>query len=151
MESSKAAWMQGIVLVAACLAIGLALALRLRRPFDEDTLAIQVSRLQSHAAEAQLLADNVVQDRLAPEFVRQHALQLADKVDDVDQKLQKAAQPGLESLKSRAQQSGNTLHEALLLLGRDGRHPRRQSLGFDALAQQFDAMHKQLKPQDSGG
>ena len=151
MESSKAAWMQGIVLVAACLAIGLPLVLRVQRPFDEDTLAIQVSRLQSHAAEAQLLADNVVQDRLAPEFVRQHALQLADKVDDVDQKLQKSARPGLEAIKSRAQQSGNTLHEALLLLGRDGQRPHRQSLGFDALAQQLDAMHKQLKPQDAGG
>jgi len=148
MESRKAAWAQGVLLLAVCLAIALALVLRLRRPFDADTLAIQVSKLQSHAAEAQLLADNVRADLLAPEFVRQHALQLADRVDDVDQKLQKPAQPGLEAVKSSAQQSGNTLHEALLLLGRDGQRPRRQSLGFDALAQQLDALHKQLKPQD---
>jgi hypothetical protein len=148
MESSKAAWVQGVVLAGVCLAIGTTLLLRLQRPFDSDTLAIQVAKLQSHAAEAQLLADNVVQDKLAPEFVRQHALQLADKVDDVDQKLQKSAQPGLDAVKSSAQQSGNTLHEALLLLGRDGQRPRRQSLGFDGLAQRLDALHKQLKPQD---
>jgi len=148
MESSRTAWFQGAVLGAVCLAIGLSVFMRLQRPFDRDTLAIQVSKLQSHAAEAQLLADNVVQDKLAPDFVRRHALQLADKVDDVDQKLRKPAQPGLDAVKADARQSGNSLHEALLLLGRDGRRPRRQSLGFDELAQQLDALHKQLKPRD---
>lgn len=148
MESSKAAWMQGLVLGAACVAIAVTLVWRLKRPFDADTLAIQVAKLQSHAAEAQLLADNVRADTLAPGFVRRHALQLADQVDDVDQKLQKSAQAGLDPVKSAAQQSGNRLHESLLLLGRDGQRPRRQSLGFDALAQQLDGLHKQLKPQD---
>lgn len=147
MESSQAAWVQGVVLVCACLAIGLTLFLRLQRPFDPDTLAIQVAKLQSHAAEAQLLADNVVHDKLAPKFVREHALQLADRVDDVDQKLQKPAQAGLDPVKSAAMQAGNRLHEALLLLGRDGQRPRRRSLGFDALSRQFDALHTQLKPQ----
>jgi hypothetical protein len=148
MESNRAAWVQGVVLVGLCLVIGLTLAWRLQRPFDTDTLAIQVSKLQSHAAEAQLLADNVVQDKLAPKFVREHALQLAERVDDVDQKLQKPAQAGLDPVKNAAMQAGNRLHEALLLLGRDGQRPRRQSLGFDPLAQQLDALHKQLKPQD---
>ena len=148
MESSRAAWFQGAVLGAVCLVLGLSVFTRLQRPFDRDTLAIQGSRLQSHAAEAQLLADNVVRDKLAPEFVRQHALQLADKVDDVDRKLRKPAQPGLDAVRADAQHSGNSLHEALLLLGRDGRRPRRQSLGFGGLARQLDALHKQLKPQD---
>ena len=148
MESNRVAWVQGVVLAAACLAIGLVLALRLQRPFDSDTLAIQVAKLQSHAAEAQLLADNVAQDQLAPRFVREHALQLADRVDDVDRKLKKQAPPGLEQPKSAAMQYGDRLHESLLLLGRDGQRPRRESLGFDALAQRFDALHTQLKPQD---
>ena len=148
MESNRAAWVQGVVLAGVCLAIGLTLVLRLQRPFDQDTLAIQVSKLQSHAAEAQLLAQNVTQDKLAPGFVREHALQLAERVDAVDQKLQKQARSGLEPVKSAAMQSGNRLHESLLLLGRDGQRPRRESLGFDALAQQLDALHKQLKPQD---
>ena len=136
------------MLVGACLAIGLSLLLRLQRPFDVDTLAIQVGKLQSHAAEAQLLADNVVEDKLAPKFVREHALQLAERVDDVDRKLQKPSQAGLDPVKNAAMQAGNRLHEALLLLGRDGQRPRRKSLGFDALSQQFDGLHKQLKPQD---
>ena len=136
------------MLAGACLAIGLSLLLRLQRPFDVDTLAIQVGKLQSHAAEAQLLADNVVEDKLAPKFVREHALQLAERVDDVDQKLQKPSQAGLDPVKNAAMQAGNRLHEALLLLGRDGQRPRRKSLGFDALSQQFDGLHKQLKPQD---
>jgi hypothetical protein len=148
MESNRAAWVQGVMLVGACLAIGLSLLLRLQRPFDVDTLAIQVGKLQSHAAEAQLLADNVVEDKLAPKFVREHALQLADHVDDVDRKLQKPSQAGLDPVKNAAMQAGNRLHEALLLLGRDGQRPRRKSLGFDALSQQFDGLHKQLKPQD---
>ena len=136
------------MLAGACLAIGLSLLLRLQRPFDVDTLAIQVGKLQSHAAEAQLLADNVVEDKLAPKFVREHALQLAERVDDVDRKLQKPSQAGLDPVKNAAMQAGNRLHEALLLLGRDGQRPRRKSLGFDALSQQFDGLHKQLKPQD---
>ena len=136
------------MLVGACLAIGLSLLLRLQRPFDVDTLAIQVGKLQSHAAEAQLLADNVVEDKLAPKFVREHALQLAERVDDVDRKLQKPSQAGLDPVKNAAMQAGNRLHEALLLLGRDGQRPRRKSVGFDALSQQFDGLHKQLKPQD---
>ena len=136
------------MLAGACLAIGLSLLLRLQRPFDVDTLAIQVGKLQSHAAEAQLLAGNVVEDKLAPKFVREHALQLAERVDDVDRKLQKPSQAGLDPVKNAAMQAGNRLHEALLLLGRDGQRPRRKSLGFDALSQQFDGLHKQLKPQD---
>jgi hypothetical protein len=146
----QAAWLQGIVLVLACAAIAGALAWRMQRPFDRDTLAIQVGRLQSHAAEAQLLADGVRQDRLAPFFVRQHALQLADQVDDVDRKLDKPAQPPLSAIKASARQLGGTLHDTLQSLGRDAHLPRRAALGFDAIAQRLDALHTQLKPEDGG-
>ena len=149
-HTRQAAWLQGIVLVLACVAIAATLAWRLQRPFDRDTLAIQVAKLQSHAAEAQLLADNVRQDRLAPSFVRQHALQLADKVDDVDHKLDKPAQPPLSGIKASARQLGGTLHDTLQSLGRDAHLARRQAVGFDAIAQRLDALHTQLKPEDGG-
>jgi hypothetical protein len=146
----RAAWLQGIVLLVACAAIAGTLAWRIQRPFHRDTLAIQVGRLQSHAAEAQLLADNVRRDNLAPSFVRQHAMQLADKVDDVDGKLDKPAQPALAAIKSSARQLGASLHDTLQALGRDAHLPRNRTLGFDALAQRLDALHTQLKPKDAG-
>jgi hypothetical protein len=148
-HSRGAAWLQGAMLVAACAAIALVLFMRLHRPFDRDTLAIQVSQLQSHAAEADLLARNVVADQLAPRFVRQHARQLADKVESVDGKLQsRPAQPGLQDVKASAGELGATLHAALQRLSRNGQQPLRQPFGFDALAARLDALHQQLKPAD---
>ena len=147
-HTRQAAWCQDFALVAACIAIAGTLGWRMQRPFDRDTLAIQVGRLQSHAAEAQLLVDDARNDRLAPGFVRQHALQLADRVDAVDGKLHKPAQPPLDAIRLSAQRLGESLHGALLQLGRDGRRPRTQSLGFDGLSPQFKALHAQLKPED---
>jgi hypothetical protein len=142
--------LQGVLLVAACAAIAGTLAWRMQRPLDRDTLAIQVGRLQSHAAEAGLLADSVRQDRLAPSFVRQHALQLADKVDDVDGRLDTPARPELSAIQASARQLGDSLHQTLQQLGRDARLPRQRPLGFDAMARRLGALHAQLKPQDAG-
>lgn len=148
-HSRQAAWVQGAILIAAGAAIASTVMLRLQRPFDRDTLAIQVSQLLSHAAEAGLLADHVRAGHLAPGFVRQHAQQLAGKVDSVDQKLQsRPSEPGLDSKRMRAQELGAALQAALETLSRDGQRPRRQDLGFDALAHQFDALHQTLKPGD---
>ena len=146
MHSSQAAWVQGALLVAAMVAIVLALAIRLHRPFDRDTLAIQVAQLQSDAAEAQLLADNARADQLAPGFVRQHALQMADKVDTTIDTLRKPARPELAAQKAQAQRLGATLHAGLVRLGRDGQ--ARTEAGFDATADALDALHKTLKPAD---
>lgn len=145
-HSKKAAWTQGTLLVAAIAAIAVVLAVRLHRPFDRDTLAIQVAQLQSDAAEAQVLVDNTRAGRLAPGFVRQHAQQMADKVDGTNGKLEKPALPELSAQKAQAQQLGASLHAALLLLGRDG--SARIASGFDAMADALDALHEQLKPAD---
>jgi len=145
-HSSTAAWVQGALLVAVIAAIAAALVVRLHRPFDRDTLAIQVAQLQSDAAEAQLLVDNARADRLAPGFVRQHAQQMADKVDTTNGKLEKPTLPALSWHKAQAQQLGASLHAALLLLGRDGQ--ARAASGFDATADALDTLHGQLKPAD---
>jgi hypothetical protein len=149
MHSHQAAWVQGAVLIAAGAAIAAAIFLRLQRPFDRETLALQVSQLQSHAAEADALAAHVRADHLAPGFVRQHAQQLAGKVGSVDHKLHsKPSQANLEASRLRAQQLGAALQEALDALSRNGRQPRRQDLGFAALAQRLDTLHQTLKPGD---
>jgi hypothetical protein len=148
-HSRQAAWVQGAILVATFVAIGLVLTLRLQRPFDRDTLAIQVSQLQSHAAEAGVLADLVRADRLAPGFVRRHAQQLAGKVESLDRKLQsKTSRPGLGAARMRAQHLGTALQAALDGLSRDAQRPRQRDLGFDVLAQQLGALHQTLKPGD---
>jgi hypothetical protein len=146
-HSRQAARVQCTILIVAAFAVGLMVMLRLQRPFDRDTLAIQVSQLQSHAAEAAVLSDNVRAGRLAPGFVRQHAQQLADKVDSVDGKLQsKPAQRGLAGDRINAQRLGASLQAALHVLASDADRPRRQELGFGALARQLDGLHRQLKP-----
>jgi hypothetical protein len=125
-------------------AIGLTLAIRLHRPFDRDTLAIQITQLRSNAAEAQLLVDNARADRLAPGFVRQHAQQMADKVGTANGKLEKPAQAGLATQKAQAQKLGQALHRALLSLRQDGK--ARGAFAFAQQADALDALDKQLKP-----
>jgi len=146
MRSSKAAWVQGVLLVVVIAAIALALAMRLHRPFDRDTLAIQVAQLQSGAAEARLLADYARADQLAPGFVRQHARQMAEKIENTNGKLEKAAQPALAGQKTQAQRLGASLHTRLMLLARG--EPPRAAPGFHATEVALGALHKQLKPAD---
>ena len=147
MRSNKAAWVQGTLLVVAVVAIALVLAFRLHRPFDRDTLAIQVAQLHSSAAQAQLLVDNARADRLAPGFVRQHAQQMADKAATINGKLQKPAQAGLTGQKAQAQKLGAALQQALVLLGSEG--GAKRAFAFSGLADALDALHKQLKPGDN--
>jgi hypothetical protein len=139
---------QGAILVALCVAIAATVFVRLQRPFDRDTLDIRVSQLQSQAAEAQLLADNARADQLAPGFVRQHAQQMADKVDSVNAKLEKSGQQDVAAQQTTARRLGLSLHDALLRFGRDG--SARQDFGFDRMAQALDAVHKQLRPAGAG-
>lgn len=145
-SSQQVAWVQGAILIAVCVAIALAVFARLQRPFDRDTLDIQVSQLRSQAAEAQLLADNALADRLSPGFVREHAQQMSEKVDNVNGKLHKAAPAELASQLSAARRLGRSLRDALQRLGRDGE--AREDYGFDRMAQALDALHRQLKPAD---
>ena len=145
-SSRQVAWVQGAILVAVCAAIALTVYLRVQRPFDRDTLDIQVSELQSQAAEAQLLADNALSDRVAPGFVREHALQMAEKIDAVIGKLHKPAPPELASQLAATRRLARALRDALQRLGRDGE--AREDYGFDRMAQSLAAIHEQLKPSD---
>lgn len=143
-SSQQVAWVQGVVLLALCAAVVLVLFVRLQRPFDRNTLDIQVSALRSQAAEAQLLADNSRSDQISAGFVREHARQLADKVEAVNGKLHKPAQPDLANELSSTRKLGATLRDALLRLSDDG--AAREDYGFDRMAQALDSVHEQLKP-----
>lgn len=145
--SRHVAWVQGAILIAVCAAIAVTVYLRVQRPFDRDTLDIQVSQLQSQAAEAQLLADNSRGDQISSGFVREHAQQMAHKVDSVNRKLRRSAQPELTGELSAARKLGSALRTALLRLSRDGE--AREDYGFDRMAHALDVLHKRLKPSDS--
>ncbi|MDB6164134.1 MAG: hypothetical protein JWL98_1566 [Xanthomonadaceae bacterium] len=148
-HSRQVAWILAALLIAVLAAIAVVLFLRLHRPFDSDTLAIQVAELQSQSAEAALLAQNVSGDRLAPGFAHEHLRQLADNVGRVEDALQsKAAQPGLESPRQSAQGLGATLQVTLIGWLRDTELAPTLIPRLDAVTQQLDALHKQLKPGD---
>ena len=147
MHRQGAAWMQAVAIVAIALAIVAALLWRLRLPFDNDTLAIEVAQLRSDAAEAAALARSVRADQLAPGFVRLHAEQLSIKVQSVHDTLRgKSARAPLDDALDDARQSAGALLAALDALSEDGQRPLTQALPFDALAQRLDALHRQLKP-----
>ena len=146
-NSRTAAWTQGIALLVVLAAIACALLYRKHKPFDQDTLDIQVEQLQSHAAEAGLLARQAQADQLAPGFVAEHAGQLADNVQRAREELDaKPAEPRYAPQQASARQLGATLHARLQVLSSDGRAPRSRDLGFDGIAQRLDALHQQLKP-----
>ena len=146
-NSRTAAWTQGLAILLVLAAIACALLYRKHKPFDQDTLDIQVEQLQSHAAEAHLLVQQARADQLAPGFVAEHAGQLAGNVQRARQKLDaKPAEPRYAPQQASARRLGATLHERLQGLSTDGRAPRSREFGFDGLARQFDALHQQLKP-----
>lgn len=146
-HSRKAAWLQATLLLAAFAVVGVVLVARLQRPFDRDTLAIQVGQLQSQSAEAALLARNAIGDRLAPGFTRQHVRQLADAVGRVQDALQsKPAQPALAPFLASARQSGAGLHAVLQPWTTDARLASPSLPELDRLDRRLDALGKQLKP-----
>jgi len=145
----RAAWMQGVIAVAIAVALGVVLVVRLRRPFDRDTLAIQVGLLQSLAAEAGDLAKLTRADQLAPGFVGEHAAQLADNVQRAQDALAgKDAEPVVESEQRAAETLGAVLHARLQVWSAAGAQARTRDFGFEAVSDQLDALHKQLKPGD---
>ena len=144
----RTAWTQGIAVAMAAAALALVTLARLREPFDADTLAIRVDALQSHASEAAQLASLVRQDRVAPGFVGEHAAQLADDVQRVQDALAgKIAEPALEADRASARRMGATLHARLEAWSADGALAHTRDLGFSPLAQQLDALRHQIKPE----
>lgn len=148
-NSRSAAWMQGLALLAATAAIAGTLLYRQSRPFDAATLGIQVGQLQSHAAEAGLLVRQARADQLAPAFVARHAGQLADNVRRAQDRLDaRPAEAPYAGAQAAARRLGAALHARLQALSDDGRAPRRGDFGFDGIAGQLDALHRQLEPAD---
>jgi hypothetical protein len=144
----RAAWMQGVTVAVLALVLGGTLIDSLRRPFDRDTLAIQVETLQSHAAEAARLAVLMRDDRIAPGFTAEHASQLAENVQRAQDALAgKEAEPAFATQRATAMQLGAVLHAQLQAWSSDGALARTRDFGFDPLAHQLDALHRQLKPQ----
>lgn len=148
-HTRRTAWMQAALLIAALAILAIVLVTRLQRPFDRDTLAIQVAQLQSQSAEAALLARNADDDRLAPGFTRQHVRQLDDAVGRVRDALQsKPAQPALAAALAVARQSGAALHATLQAWSTDAARASQAVPAFDHLARQLDALDTRLKPED---
>lgn len=146
-NSRSAAWRQGIGILLVLAGIAGALLYRSYRPFDQDTLAIQVGELQSHAAEAGLLVRQARADLLAPGFVGEHASQLAGNVQRAQRKLDaRPSKAQFAAEQAGARQLGATLHDRLQALALDGRAARGREFGFDGIARQLDALHQQLKP-----
>ena len=147
-KSRRAAWIQGVVLVVAVVALAMTLALRLRRPFDRDTLAIPVDELRSQAAEAGMLEEQLRRDHLAPAFVRFHARQLGHDVGRLRDTLGgKRAEAGLDPLRMQAMALAATLQARLDTLARDGTRPRTAGLQFDTLVDSLDALGRRIKPE----
>ena len=146
-NTAKAARVQGVAIVLVAAALGVALLHAHQRPFDRDTLAIPIGQLHAYAAEAALLGEHLRGDRLAPGFVRHHARQLATNVQRArDQLAARPAQPRFAAQQAQARELGAALESTLDALAADGRAPRRDTLGFDRLAQRLGALHQQLKP-----
>lgn len=148
-KTRRAAWIQGVLLLGAIVALAVTLHLRLGRPFDRDTLAIPVDELHSEAAEADLLEQQMRRDHVTPAFVRFQAQQLGHDVERVRGDLGgKHADGALDALRAQALLLGGTLQARLDTLARHGDLPRATSLHFDVLAQAFEALGKRIKPED---
>ena len=145
----QAAWRQGATVVVVTAVLVATLIARLERPFDRDTLAIQVETLQSHAAEAAQLVLLEREDRFSARVTGEHAAQLADNVQRAqDALVKKDAEPAFQAQRSTALALGAALHARLQSWSDDGRQARVRDFGFDTLARRLDTLHQQLKPEE---
>lgn len=145
--STQSAWIQAVLLGAAIVVIATILAVRLHRPFDRDTLAIQVANLDSLAAEAALLAREGAADHLAPGFVRQQVQQLADKVDSGVGGLQsRPALPGLDAARATTVRLGDGMARALSEWSKNAAVAQQVEPRLAATAAALDRIHGRLKP-----
>lgn len=141
-----AAWRQAAMVIVAVALVAAAVAYCAVRPFDRDTLAIQVGQLRSQAAEAAMAARLARGDRLAPGFVHAHARQLLRKVESVDGALRAHPDGGMAT-EYREAHAG-----ASALVARIERAPPSREPGSEAayagLSARMDALHQRLKPED---
>jgi hypothetical protein len=136
-----------VVLGAAILCIATTVVVRTHRPFDRDTLAIQVDTLHSLAAESMLLARAAQADQLAPGFVRQHVQQLLDKVDATTDTLQsRDATPGLDDARATSMRLAARLGDALSAWSKDAHVAAVVAPRLDVIGQHLDRVHSRLDP-----
>lgn len=146
MHSGGAAWRQLTVAILSVAVVASAVAYCAVRPFDRDTLAIQVAQLRSQGAEAALAARLLRADALAPGFARIHARQLARKTKSVGSQLRAHPAGALEPRRQDADAAASTLATALR---REPPSPRAASeAAYAAMAARMDALHARLKPED---
>jgi hypothetical protein len=144
--STRAAWLQTVMLGASILCIATALVVRTQRPFDRATLAIQVDTLHSLAAESTLLAHAAEADQLAPSFVRQHVRQLLDKVDATTDTLQsRHGLSGLDAVRVTSIQLGGQLGDVLSAWAKDAHVAAAVAPRIAMLGQRLDRVHGRLK------
>lgn len=145
-HSGGAAWRQACITIASVAIVAAAVAYCAVRPFDRDTLAIQVAQLRSQGAEAALAARLLRADSLAPGFVRIHARQLARKVGSVGGQLRAHPAGALEPARRDAAAMASRLRTALR---RDPpSSPAGSEAAYAAMAAGMDALHARLKPED---
>ena len=145
MHSGGAAWRQACTAILSVVIVVSAVAYCAVRPFDRDTLAIQVAQLRSQGAEAALAARLLRADLLAPGFARTHARQLARKVESVGGELRAHPAGALEPERAAGNATASTLATALR------REPPSSRAGSEAayagMSARMDALHARLKPE----
>jgi len=148
-RGGRAAWLQAAAIVAAAAALSLAWRYEASRPFDPQTLAIDVGQLQSQAAEASLLdARFDGMGTLPATFRRMHAQQLADKVAAVTSDLDSRTADDLAAdALPEARSDALALHAGLMRVsyGADGGAERPL---FESLDERLAALRHGLDPDD---
>lgn len=140
-----AAWRQACFSFAVVAAVVAATVYCAVRPFDRDTLAIQVGQLGSQAAEAAMAARLLREDKLAPGFVHAHARQLRRKLGSVESQLRAHPSGGLDAAHGEAEAGAQALAGALQRES-PSRDPRSES-DYSALSARMQALRKRLKPE----
>jgi hypothetical protein len=102
-------------------------------PMQPEELSASVDTLSSSAAEGELLAGDVAEDRTKATFARVHARELGDVVDHEAEKLADATpQPGIADQKSQALDLADEIANAL---GQIQIRPSNQRTGREAQRQ----------------
>ena len=146
-DDRGAAWTQGLVLAAVVVAIAAALWHARTRPFDQDTLGIAISELQSNAAEGEVLA-KLDSGHAVPAAMRvAHVAQMRRQQDQVRKQLRdKDAPPELAAARAQAIRLGDAVDAALAHVASTAFDP--SAIGtFHALAEQAGALKDQVDPE----
>ena len=141
------AWWQGLALVVAALALGVALWHAHERPFDRDTLGIAISTLQSQAAEGEVLATQDSAHNVPAAFRQAHIRQMRRQLQRTrDELLHKDAPRDLSRVRDDARRLGDALDAALVHTAQTAFDPAGIA-AFHALAEQSGALKDRVDPE----